>query len=75
MGRAVPLKRAEESRIEKWAEPFGPKSPGPKCPGTVQFGLLREPGARIFNGRQTSLNKDNKFSIRYFAAHAAELRD
>ena len=30
MGRAVPLKWAEQSRIEKWAESSGPRSPGPK---------------------------------------------
>ena len=30
MGRAVPLKWAEESQIEKWAESSGPRSPGPK---------------------------------------------
>ena len=30
MGRAVPLKWAEQSRIEKWAETSGPRSPGPK---------------------------------------------
>ena len=29
-GRAVPLKWAEQSRIEKWAESSGPRSPGPK---------------------------------------------
>ena len=30
MGRTVPLKWAEQSRIEKWAETSGPRSPGPK---------------------------------------------
>ena len=30
MGRAVPLKWTEQSRIEKWAESSGPRSPGPK---------------------------------------------
>ena len=30
MGRAVPLKWVEQSRIEKWTETSGPRSPGPK---------------------------------------------
>ena len=30
MGRPVPVKWAESSRIEKWAESSGPRSPGPK---------------------------------------------
>ena len=30
IGRAVPLKWAESSRIEKWAESYGPRCPRPK---------------------------------------------